>query len=266
MAEQLPVAVIAELLGVPARRPAAAAAVVQRDREDVRVRADGGGRGRRRAGRRRVRRLPARAGRPSAAAHLGEDLLSHLVTVRDADGDRLTEDELVTTCILLLNAGHEATVNVSGNGLLALLEHPDQLQRLRDGPRPAAHRDRGADALRLAAAAVRAHRHRGRRDRRGHRASAGRRSPPCSARPTATRPSFADPETLDVGRTDNPHISFGAGIHFCIGAPLARVELQASFGALLARTSRLELAPAAAAPSGVRDPRAAPTCPSSSRR
>ena len=52
---------------------------------------------------------------------------------------------------------------------------------------------------------------------------------------------FADPESLDVGRTDNPHITFGAGVHFCIGAPLARVELQASFGALVDRTSRLEL-------------------------
>jgi cytochrome P450 len=53
--------------------------------------------------------------------------------------------------------------------------------------------------------------------------------------------AFAEPDTLDVGRTDNPHISFGAGVHFCIGAPLARVELQASFGALLDRTSSLEL-------------------------
>ena len=53
---------------------------------------------------------------------------------------------------------------------------------------------------------------------------------------------FADPDRLDVGRTDNPHVTFGAGVHFCIGAPLARVELQASFGALLERTSRLELA------------------------
>ena len=52
---------------------------------------------------------------------------------------------------------------------------------------------------------------------------------------------FADPDSLDVGRTDNPHTTFGAGVHFCIGAPLARVELQASFGALLERTSRLEL-------------------------
>ena len=52
---------------------------------------------------------------------------------------------------------------------------------------------------------------------------------------------FADPDTLDVGRADNPHVSFGAGVHFCIGAPLARVELQASFGALLDRTTTLEL-------------------------
>ena len=52
---------------------------------------------------------------------------------------------------------------------------------------------------------------------------------------------FADPDALDVGRVDNPHVTFGAGVHFCIGAPLARVELQASFGALLGRTSRLEL-------------------------
>jgi cytochrome P450 len=53
---------------------------------------------------------------------------------------------------------------------------------------------------------------------------------------------FTDPDTLDVGRTDNPHVSFGAGVHFCIGAPLARVELQASFGALLTRTRDLQLA------------------------
>jgi cytochrome P450 len=60
---------------------------------------------------------------------------------------------------------------------------------------------------------------------------------------------FTDPDTLDVGRTDNPHITFGAGVHFCIGAPLARVELQASFGALLSRTSSLELgAPAVRRP------------------
>ena len=70
---------------------------------------------------------------------------------------------------------------------------------------------------------------------------------------------------LDVGRTDNPHISFGAGVHFCIGAPLARVELQASFGALLGADVATRAGPARAAPSGVRHPRPAPSCPSSSR-
>ena len=131
MAEQLPVDVIAELLGVPAGRPAAAAAVVERDREDVRVRPDDG-RSRRPPSAPRTSSSPTCASWPPSAGRTpGDDLLSHLVSVRDAEGDRLTEDELVTTCILLLNAGHEATVNVSGNGLLALLEHPAELQRLR---------------------------------------------------------------------------------------------------------------------------------------
>jgi cytochrome P450 len=152
----------------------------------------------------------------------------------------LTEDELVTTCILLLNAGHEATVNVSGNGLLALLEHPDQLQRLRadpgllptaveelmrfDSPLQLFERTATAD-VQLGGITV----------REGQKVAAllgaANRDPAV----------FADPDRLDVGRTDNPHVTFGAGVHFCIGAPLARVELQASFGALLERTSRLEL-------------------------
>ena len=154
-------------------RPAAAPAVVQRDREDVRVRAHPAS-GRTPPSVRRTSSSPTCAGwPPSAGSRPGDDLVSHLVSVRDADGDRLTEDELVTTCILLLNAGHEATVNVTGNGTLALLRHPDQLRRLREDRVAAAGRDRGADAVRLAAAAVRAHRHRGRRDRRDH---GGRRS------------------------------------------------------------------------------------------
>src|SRR4051794_12474045 len=133
MAEQLPVAVIAELLGVPhvdrpLLRPWSNAIVKMYE-----------------YGRTTAVETAAERAADEFVAYLrglaeqrrrspGEDLLSHLVTVRDVDGDRLTEDELVTTCILLLNAGHEATVNVSGNGLLALLEHPDQLRRLREDP------------------------------------------------------------------------------------------------------------------------------------
>jgi cytochrome P450 len=239
MAELLPVAVIAELLGVPDAdrpllRPWSNAIVKMYEYGRTPLVEDAA----ERAAAEFVaylRELAAeRRQRP------GEDLLTHLVTVRDSEGDRLTEDELVTTCILLLNAGHEATVNVSGNGLLALLEHPAQLARLRqdpgllptaieelmrfDSPLQLFERTATSD-VEIAGVTVRA----------GTKVAAllgaANRDPAV----------FADADTLDVGRTDNPHISFGAGVHFCIGAPLARVELQASFGALLARTSRLEL-------------------------
>jgi cytochrome P450 len=170
----------------------------------------------------------------------GEDLLTHLVTVRDAAGDRLTEDELVTTCILLLNAGHEATVNVSGNGLLALLEHPAELARLRADPGllPTAIEElmRFDSPLQLFERTAT-------EDVEVGGATVARGQKIAALLGSANRDPavFADPDTLDVGRADNPHISFGAGVHFCIGAPLARVELQASFGALLSRTSALVL-------------------------
>jgi hypothetical protein len=239
MAEELPVAVIAELLGVPeADRP------LLRPWSNAIVKMYEYG---------RTARIEDDAERAAAefVAYLrklaadrrrspGEDLLTHLVTVRDSEGDRLTEDELVTTCILLLNAGHEATVNVSGNGLLALLEHPGQLARLRADPgllptaieelmrfdSPLQLFERTAtDDVPLGGITV----------ERGQKIAALLGS---ANRDPAV---FANADTLDVGRADNPHISFGAGVHFCIGAPLARGELQASFGALLSRTSRLEL-------------------------
>ena len=167
-------------------RPSAAAAVVQRDREDVRVRPHDGGRGRRRARRREfvayLRDLAAERRRTRATTCLPPG------QVRDTEGDRLTEDELVTTCILLLNAGHEATVNVSGNGR-SPCSAPRPARTAARRPGAAADGDRGAHALRLPAAAVRAHGHRGRRDRRDHRRDRAGRSPRCSAPPTATPPS-----------------------------------------------------------------------------
>jgi len=170
-----------------------------------------------------------------------EDLISHLVSVRDTDGDRLTEDELVTTCILLLNAGHEATVNVTCNGMLALLGHPDELARLRGEPSliPTAVEElmRYDSPLQLfERTAVRDVEVGDVTVRGGQKVAALLGS---ANRDPAV---FPDPDRLVLDRTDNSHISFGAGIHFCIGAPLARVELQESFAALLAGTSTIELA------------------------
>jgi cytochrome P450 len=171
----------------------------------------------------------------------GDDLVSGLVQVRDSDGDRLTEDELVTTCILLLNAGHEASVNVIGNGTLALLRNPSQWRLLLDDPSlvPAAveelirydaplqlfERTATADVS-LPTGEIRA----------GEKVAALLGS--ANHDPAV----FDQPDVLDVRRTDNPHLGFGAGIHFCIGAPLARVELQEAFATLLAHAPGLALA------------------------
>ena len=239
MAEQLPVDVIAELLGVPQGdrpllRPWSNAIVKMYE-----------------YGRTAAVESAAEQAAAEFVAYLrdltaerrkspGEDLLSHLVQVRDTEGDRLTEDELVTTCILLLNAGHEATVNVSGNGLLALLRHPDQLRRLRAEPGllPTAIEElmRFDSPLQLFERTATEDVEIG-----GVTVPRGQKIAALLGSANRDPAMFAEPDTLDVGRTDNPHISFGAGVHFCIGAPLARVELQASFGALLGRTSSLEL-------------------------
>ena len=239
MAEQLPVAVIAELLGVPEAdrpllRPWSNAIVKMYEYERTRAREDAA----ERAADEFVTYLRGLAAERRKSP--GDDLVSHLVQVRDADGDRLTEDELVTTCILLLNAGHEATVNVTGNGTLALLCHPDQQARLRadrsllptaieefmrfDSPLQLFERTATEDV-----------------EIGGITVEKGRKIAALLGAANHDPAVFDAPETLDVGRTENPHISFGAGVHFCIGAPLARVELQATFGALLDRTSSLEL-------------------------
>ncbi|MGH3381123.1 MAG: cytochrome P450 [Actinoallomurus sp.] len=165
----------------------------------------------------------------------GDDLVSALAEV-----EGLTEDELVGTCVLLLNAGHEATVNATGNSWWALFRNPGELRRLRadhglvpraveellryDTPAPMFERwvledvevagvrvPRGAEvALQFASA---------------------NRDPEV----------FPGPDTLDLARDPNPHLGFGAGIHFCLGAPLARIELAESMGAVLRAAPDLRL-------------------------
>lgn len=173
-------------------------------------------------------------------AEPGEDLISGLIAAYD-EGDRLTEQEMISTCVLLLNAGHEATVNATVNGWWALFRNPEQLAALRadhslvptaveelmryDTPLQLFERwvlddieidgttvPRGAEIAMLFGSA-------------NHDPAV-----------------FAEPEKLDLTRRENPHISFSAGIHYCIGAPLARIELAASMTALLEQAPTLTLA------------------------
>jgi pimeloyl-[acyl-carrier protein] synthase len=167
------------------------------------------------------------------------DLLSALIAAEE-EGNKLSEGELVSTCMLLLIAGHETTVNLIGNGLLALLQHPDQLRALRDDPGLI---QTGVEELLRFDGPV---------QRTGRMTTAeveigDKRIPRdavvVSVIGAANRDpkQFADPDRLDVSRRDNRHIAFGFGIHFCLGAPLARLEGQIALGTLLRRMPKLAL-------------------------
>lgn len=167
------------------------------------------------------------------------DLLSALIAAEE-EGNKLSEGELVSTCMLLLIAGHETTVNLIGNGLLALLQHPDQLRALRDDPELI---QTGVEELLRFDGPV---------QRTGRMTTAEveigdkripRDSVVVSVIGAANRDpkQFADPDRLDVSRKDNRHIAFGFGIHFCLGAPLARLEGQLALGTLLRRMPKLAL-------------------------
>ena len=238
-AEPLAVTVIAELLGVPATdrhrlRPWSAAIVkmyeVSRTPQEVAAALT--------ASREFADYLRDLAARRHAEPR--DDLITHLVAVRDGT-DALSADELVASAILLLNAGHEASVNALGGGVVALLRHPGQLARLRA--------DRGLTAtaveemirydpplhmfVRTAAAEVRLG---------GVTIPAGAEVAALLGAANRDPAVFADPDRFDVGRDPNPHLGFGAGLHFCLGAPLARIELQAALTALLDHAPAFALA------------------------
>jgi cytochrome P450 len=183
-----------------------------------------------------------------AARAPGDDLISDLVSVRD-DGDRLSEDELVATAILLLMAGHEATVNVIGNGMLALLSHRDQWERLTDpavlrsAELPSTLSSTVDELIRFDAPLQLFERTAVERvDVAGYVVEPGQKIAALLGAAARDPLVFADPDRFDVGRTPNPHLGFGAGIHYCVGAPLARVEIAAALGALARRLPDLELA------------------------
>ena len=168
------------------------------------------------------------------------DMLTDLIAAEEA-GDKLSENELLATCILLLVAGHETTVNLIGNGTLALLRHPDQLQRLRDNPGLIG--TAVEELLRFDGPVQRTA-----RIPSADIAIGGKLIPkgdmvmPFIGAADRDPAQFPEPDRLDIGRTDNRHIAFGWGIHFCLGAPLARVEGQIAINTLVRRLPKLALA------------------------
>ncbi|HEY4025335.1 MAG TPA: cytochrome P450 [Candidatus Dormibacteraeota bacterium] len=239
-ASKLPIGVMASLLGLPVS-----------DAEQLRVWSDevnlfvGGSRARTDRYARAARGVAEMtayfrevvADRRAAPGH---DLVSRLVWATD-DGEVLTDDEVVATCVMLTYAGHVTTAHLVGNGVLALIRNPGQLALVREDRSliPAAveemfRYDGPVQAMvRIADRSFELH---GRRIARGDRIfpmlNAANRDPA----------QFDDPEAFDVLRSDNRHIVFGHGIHTCIGLQLARLEIPIAFDALLDRVASLELA------------------------
>jgi cytochrome P450 PksS len=171
----------------------------------------------------------------------GEDLTSALVTAREA-GDHLSEDELLSMIFLLLVAGHETTVNLIGNGVLALLEHPDQMGRLREEPeliKPAVE-----EFLRYDPPVHLASERYAREDVTIHGVRIGRGDfvHPMLASANRDERQFDRPDELDITREPNRHVTFGLGVHYCLGAPLARMEGQIAINTLMRRMPDLRLA------------------------
>ncbi|MFF3806398.1 cytochrome P450 [Streptomyces sp. NPDC002032] len=172
-----------------------------------------------------------------------DDLMTALIEARDADGDRLSELELIDLCVAVLVAGHETTASQIPNFVLTLLDHPDQLALLRREPALIAAAveellrfvplGSGAGQARYATEDI---------EIGGTRVKAG--DPLLVATGAANRDAlrFTAAGVLDIRRPSNQHLGFGHGVHHCLGAPLARMELQEALGALLRRFPGLELA------------------------
>jgi cytochrome P450 len=170
----------------------------------------------------------------------GRDLVSQLVQAEE-EGGRLSEDEVISTVFLLLFAGHETTVNLIGNGVLELVRHPEQLRRLRDRPELI---DKAIEEMlrftnpvgfvapRFAAADL---------ELDGVPVPRGSMVTLLIASANLDEAAFPDADRFDISRDPNRHLSFGLGTHYCLGAPLARLEARVAIPALLRRFERLDL-------------------------
>ncbi len=237
LAYPLPVTVIAELLGVPADDRER----LKRWSDDLTVVIDPIGAG---------RSVETAAGAfqelsayfetifEARRQHPRDDLVSALVAA-EQEGERLRGTELLSLCALILGAGHETTTNLVGNAVLALLRHPGERKRLQDDPgliesaveeflrfdSPVQATDRVAsEDCEIG----------------GQRIEAGRFVAVLIGAANRDPARFPEPDRLDLGRADNRHLSFGHGVHYCLGAPLARVEAQIAVGTLLRRFPDLE--------------------------
>jgi cytochrome P450 len=170
-----------------------------------------------------------------------QDVLFSALVAAEEQGDRLSTEELLANAILLLMNGHETTTDMIGNGLLALLHHPDQLQRLRDDPALIA--DAVEEMLRYDASVQL----RGLGVARdfvlgGQQIRAGQAVMLALGGANRDPAQFVDPDRFDIARSERRHLSLGQGIHFCIGAALARAEIQIAIGTVLRRMPSLRLA------------------------
>ena len=170
----------------------------------------------------------------------GTDLISDLAAVEE-DGQKLNAQELIATCVLLLNAGHEASVNGFGNGFVALMERPDQFSLLANKPFELA--DTAVDEFIRFDAPLHLFERTATSDVEigGVLVKEGQKIASLLGSANRDESVFENPTEMDITRDPNPQIGFGAGIHFCIGAPLARMEMTTSLPALMVKYPNLRL-------------------------
>jgi cytochrome P450 PksS len=174
-------------------------------------------------------------------SHPREDLITALMQVEEA-GDHLTEDELLAMVFVLLIAGHETTVNLIGSGALALLENPDQMRLLRQ--KPGLIKNAVEELLRYVSPVEQATERYAHEDVTLHGVTIPKGEMVLAVIASANRDErqFADSDRLDITRENIKHLAFGQGVHYCVGAPLARLEGQIALQTLVERLPNLGLA------------------------